>query len=445
MDAHVGDVLGAAREGLRRGERGRWENRVLTMRVLLLIALLMTHLAAQEVRADGDPGAQREARLLYLQGVTAQRDGRLERAIDLYKAALATDSARLEARAFLALALDQFGQSEEAIRQYDLYLQDEPDDSTVRLNRVAALVHLQRNREALEALETLQVAPRLQSVLENLRGVALLRTGQAQNAAAAFKKALELDSQRLEPRVNLAAALVVLGERTEAAEQLRLVLSAQPMDSAANNTLGVLLAGQKDDSSAVSAFQLAGQEPEAELNLVTLLAEQGKLSEALLAVSDVVDRYPDLTRAKVLYAIMLYRSGRSAEAERELAGLTGFLPSLYRGLSALDRAEHKVAVSELRDAVLARPESAVAHHNLSLALAAQNELTEAVREAKEARTLSPSNPAITLQLGLLAIRQHRFPDAIGHLETYLKLAPKAEDRALVRQYLAWLRDQPRKR
>lgn len=409
-------------------------------RFLVVLLLLLAPLAAQERRADGDAGAQREARLLYLQGVTAQRDGRLERAIDLYRSALQTDSARLEARAFLALALDQAGLSEQALEQYDLYLQQEPDDSTIKLNRAAALVHLKRWREALEALESLQVAPRLQAVEENLRGVALLRTGQAQMAVQAFEQALQLDPGRPEPRVNLAAALVVLGERARAAEELRQVLSAAPQDAAANNNLGVLL-GNQDRPAALSAFQTAGQEPEAELNLVTLLAEQGKLPEALLTVSDVVDRNPELGRARLLYAVMLYRSGRTAEAEHELAGLPGFLASLYRGLSAFQRGEAQLAVNELRDAVLARPESAVAHHNLSLALAARGELQEAVREAEAARALAPASPAVRLQLGMLAIEQKRFKEARAFLQSYLELAPAASDRALIEQYLTWLRSQ----
>lgn len=408
---------------------------------LLLILALLAPLHAQEGRADGDPGAQREARLLYLQGVTAQRDGRLERAIDLYRSALATDSARLEARAFLGLALDQAERPQEALEQYDLYLREEPEDTTVRLNRAAALVHLGRFREALEELETFEVAPHLQGIRKNLEGVALLRSGQAQKAAEAFHQALRLDPARLEPRVNLAAALVVLGEREQAAEELRQVLTALPRDPAANNNLGVLLADQKDGPAAVTAFRTAGQEPEAELNLVTLLGEQGKLEDALLLVSDVVDRFPELARARVLYAVMLYRAGRSSEAELELAGISGFLASLYRGLAAMDRGEHQLAVNELRQAVLARPESVAAHHNLSLALAARNELTEAVREAQEARQLSPSDPPIALQLALLAVRQNRYQDATTHFENYLRLAPGADDRALVQQYLAWLKDQ----
>ncbi len=404
-------------------------------RLLLVLALL---LASAQAQVDPDPGAQREARLLYQQGVSAHREGRLERAIDFYQSALATDPARLEARAFLGLALDQSDRPAEALEQYDLYLVQEPDDHTVGLNRAAALVHLARWGEALQALESLRVAPRLEGLRQNLRGVALLRSSQAQNAAQAFQIALQEQPELVEARVNLAAALLVLGQREQAAEELRAVLSARPQDPLANNNLGVLLAAH-DRPAALSAFQAAAREPEAELNLVTLLAEQGKLNEALLAVSQVVDQHPELDRARVLYAVLLYRAQRPAEAERELAELKGFLPSLYRGLSLLAQNQARRAVGELREAVLARPDSAVAHHNLSLALAASEHLTEAVREARQAYELAPASPAAALQLGVLAIRQRQYSDAIVHFESYLRLSPQANDRELVREYLSWLK------
>jgi Flp pilus assembly protein TadD len=74
---------------------------------------------------------------------------------------------------------------------------------------------------ALLVLERADEADSHQSELQNLRGVALVRAGQPDEALAAFNKALTIESSNSRARLNLAAHYAFYGYADKARAELK--------------------------------------------------------------------------------------------------------------------------------------------------------------------------------------------------------------------------------
>ncbi|CAN0423611.1 unnamed protein product, partial [Phaeothamnion confervicola] len=171
---------------------------------------------------------QREAVWLFEEARRLQRDGFMVRAVDTYRRALARDPGRLEYRPYLATALDDLGKYEEAKEQYDLYLKIEPLDSRIRLQRVATLIHLGDYDAATKELNGLKLYGSGMAVFHDLSGLLALRTNRPADAVQSYQTVLEQDSSRVDARINMAQAYLLLGQSEKAQEQLDIALKTGP-------------------------------------------------------------------------------------------------------------------------------------------------------------------------------------------------------------------------
>ncbi len=388
-----------------------------------------------------------EARQFFREGRTLHRSGRLERAVDLYHRGLQADPGRLEILPYLALALDALGRSREALDQYDAYLTLEPEDLRVRLNRVAALIHLGEDLEALEALREVELSASWQPEFHNLRGVVFLHLEQPARATDDFQVALAMRPGWTEASVNLASALLTMGRSTEALAILNQAVQASPGDPRAWNNLGVLLARGGDAQSARQAFQQAteaGDLSQAHLNSALLASRLEEGGAVLVQAADLVDRYPDLEDARLLYGAMLYRAGRLPEARQELEALLERAPEHrlgqeFLGLVLLGAGQEEQALPLLEAVAVARPDSAWAQHNLALALRVTGDLSGALEAAQSASSLDPSRPEIWYNLAVLLDLSTRPREAVAAFEKWLELSPDHAEAELVREHVEDLR------
>jgi len=388
-----------------------------------------------------------EARQFFREGRALHRSGGLERAVDLYRRGLQADPGRLEIRPYLALALDALGRSQEALDHYDAYLVLEPDDLRVRLNRVAALIHLGADLEALEALRGIELSASWQPEFHNFRGVVFLRVEQPAQAADDFRVALAMRPGWTEASVNLASALLATGRSEEAMNLLNQAVQASPGDPRAWNNLGVLLARGGDPQAARQAFEQAtkaGDLPLARLNSTLLASRLEGGGAVLVQAADLVDRYPDLEDARLLYGALLYRAGRLPEARQELEALLEGAPEHrlgqeFLGLVLMGAGEEEQALPLFEAVAVARPDSARAQHNLALALRSTGELSGALEAAQAASTLDPSQPEIWYNLAVLLDLATRPREAVAAFEKWLELSPDHAEAALVREHVEDLR------
>jgi tetratricopeptide (TPR) repeat protein len=391
--------------------------------------------------------AEWEARQFFREGRALHRSGRLERAVDLYRRGLQADTGRLEILPYLALALDALGHSQEALEQYDAYLALEPEDLRVRLNQVAAWIHLGAELEALQALREIELSASGLPEFHNLRGVVFLRQEQPARAADDFQVALAMRPGWNAAMVNLASAWREMGRSEEALALLNQAVRESPGTPQAWNNLGVLLARGGDVPAAHKAFSQATET--GDLNLAhfnsTLLASRfdGE-TDLLVQAAELVDRDPDMQESRLLYGALLYRAGRLPEARQELEALLERMPENrlgqeFLGLVLLGAGEEGQALPLLEAVAVAQPDSAWAQHNLALALRLTGDLSGALEAAQAANGLDPTSPEIWYNLGLLLDLSTRPREAVAAFEKWLEMSPDHAEAAQVREHVEDLR------
>ncbi len=131
-------------------------------------------------------------------------------------------------------------------------------------------------------------------------------------------------------------------------------------------------------------------------------------------------------------ALAAFKHGQQASAlalyKRALASDPVNFTALYMSGAILLQAE-KPAEAEvfLKNAVLAKQDSAEAHNNLGLALARLGQLTQAIASFREALRIRPHYANALLNLGNAFRRAEQLPDAIAMYEAAIALSPQDAD------------------
>jgi Flp pilus assembly protein TadD len=197
-------------------------------------------------------------------GVVLFSAGRVDEAMDHYRAALRIKPDSVDARHNLGLALLVKGQTDDAIAQYQ---------------------------------EALRIKPAFGEAHANL-GHALIRQQRIPEAIHQYRLALETMPDDIESHYNLGVALLEEGQAPAAREHFAAVVRLQPDRAEAHNNLGFTLLDAGDIEEAVreyrEALRLRPGLPEALCNLVEALLIQGKIEEAREQQRLLLPSHPEL-------------------------------------------------------------------------------------------------------------------------------------------------------
>jgi len=200
------------------------------------------------------------------------------------------------------LALEA-GRAEEALALFRQSLAAAPAETDLYRNAGAALLRLGRTQEALDTAAAGLAAVGERAELLTLRGNCLVERKEFTAALADYERALSLDPDHPDYLANAAACCLELDLVLRAEELLGRLLEVAPTATAYNLT-GNLAMIQQDDLRAELAYQealaLEPDNPEVALNLVALYLSQGGFAKAREALDPVLERWPELPRAREL-------------------------------------------------------------------------------------------------------------------------------------------------
>lgn len=256
---------------------------------------------------------------------------------------------------------------------------------------------------AAEFRRALQMQPELKEADNNL-GLTLLAEGDTEGAVEEFRKALKTDPQYTKAINNLGLVFLELGRWNDAITQYRALIALDAGIPEAYFNLGSALKHNDDYGGAAEAFersvQLDPSFPEAHCSLGEVLWEQGKLDEAVMELRSAVS-----------------------------AAHGGFLPA-YQILASLllQKGDIDGALAVLQQVVRVAPQNGPAFVTLGMALKKKGDIDGAAKAFQTAQTLSES--ANTFQAatqltgtGALLRRQGNFAEAAEKLQFALRLAP----------------------
>jgi tetratricopeptide (TPR) repeat protein len=263
----------------------------------------------------------------------------------------------------------------------------------------------------VELEETIRQSPR-DARAQFYLGEALQRSGQAREAADAYREAARLDPTSPDAPVRLATILVDAGADAEARDLLLSVVHYHPRHAEAHRLLGQIYQARGFYQYAAGHYALATRlrpdDADAWAGLGVCAARNSEPTRALSALRRAVALRPH-------QAVFLRALGRAEAQFGEL----------------------ELAAAHLRQATALDPTSAVGQYELGRVLAGRDD-TQREAEAALQRAIALANlPDARFELGLLLESTGRPADAAPELESVLRREPHhyAARNALARVYL----------
>jgi tetratricopeptide (TPR) repeat protein len=171
-----------------------------------------------------------------------------------------------------------------------------------------AMVHYQK---------ALEINPDFAEAHNNL-GNFLFQKGSVDEAMVHYQKALEINPDYAEAHYNLGYALLKMGNVDEAIAHLQKALQINPDYAEAHNNLGYALIqkGSVDEATAhfQKALQINPDYADAHNNLGNILLEKGSVDEAIIHFQKALQIKPDFAEAHKNLSNALLQKGRVDEA-----------------------------------------------------------------------------------------------------------------------------------
>jgi tetratricopeptide (TPR) repeat protein len=199
---------------------------------------------------------------------------------------------------------------------------------------------------------------------------------------------------------NLGSLMSARGNANEAIADFRKALELWPDQSKDHNNLGKALVQKGRMAEAMDEFQTAlrisPNDPDAESNMGAALLQQGDTGGAISHLRQAIEKFPRHAQAHINLGNALLQTGRTDAAIEEYRK-TLDLPfdhaeSHYSIASALrQKGDVEAAIIQYRKALELRPDYANAHNNLGNALRQQGRIAEAVHEFEAALKSDPGS------------------------------------------------------
>lgn len=175
------------------------------------------------------------------------------------------------------------------------------------------------------------------------------------------------------------------------------------------------------------------------------LAQDGKNKDAINKLNDAVKEHPTFMLAFNELGVQYQKVGELDKANAALESAlklspNNFAPLVNHGIVLVRLKRYAEAEADLRAALKENDKSAVAHYYLGRALAYLGQFDEAEKELTTAVTLGGDQMKEAHRyLGAIYHARGDNERAIAQLETYLKIAPKADDAGAVRDLIKQLK------
>ncbi len=321
-----------------------------------------------------------------------------------------------------------------------------PKDVEVLLLYANSLAALRDPAGAIAQIEeALKVNPKSSPAFVNL-GAVRMRSGEAKEAEAAFRKAIELEPASVDAKLALANFLWAVERAPEAEATLKEALAKEPQHLLANRMLAVLYVATKRPNEAeqpLKAVADVSKTPASRLQLADYYAGVGRNKEAANLLTPLSSDPATFADAHARLAALDYAEGRLAEAHKRLDGVLAKIPTHAPVLVMKTQwltTENKLdeALDRGKAAVAADPESATAHFALATVHDRRSEVADAVKAYNEVLRLNPRAVAAQVELSRLSLISGDKTGAVRYAESARQAEPSsAEARvALARSLIA---------
>jgi tetratricopeptide (TPR) repeat protein len=438
----------------------------MTLRLLPLVALVLATFASVPAQSSGPPKERSHVERFR---TAENRAERAEADANAKLTANADDDSALNARSLARMRLGRYSEAYDDLRRAVTL---KPNNSEYQANLGYVLWKLGRAAEAVTAERTALKLDEKNTTAHYQLGRFLLRLGEQKDlneAISELRRALELDPRQYEVRFELVAAYRSLGEFAQAAAQLDVLTESRPTDARVFYVSALLDTDRNDLNAAIRNFNEAlKRDPTmygAWQDLGLVFVRASRWSDAVETFAELTHRQPNSVEAAYFYALSLYNSGKTSEAESEvrralrldagaveahtLLGIilasrgnanieaadalsqaialnpNSFDAQFYFGRVQYAMKEYAGAAKSLRAAVNLNPRRVEARFFLGTALEAAGESAAALAEYQKLVESDVNSAIGQLGLGALLVKQGKLEEAVAALKRAISLDPKS--------------------
>ena len=317
-----------------------------------------------------------------------------------------------------AIAFHQQGKFEDAIRDYDLFLDMYPDNPGVRSNLGAALAASGKYARAIEEYKLALLKTQDPQVRLNL-AIAYYKSTDYRLAGQELETVHAADGANRQATMLLADCKLRTGEYKAAIALLEPLHTTQPQDVGIDYILGTALVrdGQAEAAQRVINPLLSGPDSaEKRLLLGTSKFAARDFAGAREDLRAAVEMKPDLPDVNAYYGLVLFSSGETEESrgyfERELKqDPHDFESNLHLGMlvRTVDQ-KYPEALEYLNRALAARPGDLAVRYQIALVKMAQGRQESARTELEDIVRLAPTFTEAHVSLATVYFRENRKED-----------------------------------
>jgi len=332
-----------------------------------------------------------------------------------------------------AVTFHQQGKLEEAIRDYELFLDIYPDAPEVRSNLGAALAATGKYARAIEEYK-LALMKKSEPQLHLNLALAYYKTDDFASAIGELEKVRAVEPDNRQVQTLLADSYVHNGENKKAIDVLWPVYAASSSDLAVDYVLGTALArdGQAELAQRVVNPLMAGPDSaEKHMLLGTAKFAAHDYPGALDDFHKAVEMNPDMPEVNSYYGQALFSNGHTEESqkyfEKELAhNPNDFQSNVHVGLLLKQDQKYDDALKFLKRALAGRPGDVAVRYQIALVKMAQGKDQVALDEMEEIVSESPKFLEAHVSLSTLYYRLKRKEDGNNERKIVEKLTAERQ-------------------
>ncbi len=332
-----------------------------------------------------------------------------------------------------AVTLHQQGKLEEAIRDYELFLDVYPDAPEVRSNLGAALVATGKYAQAIEEYK-LALMKKSDPKLHLNLALAYYKTDDFASAIPELEKARAGEPDDRQVQMLLADSYVHTGDNKKAIDLLWPVYVANGNDPAVDYVLGTALArdGQVDLAQRVISPLMQGSDSaEKHMLLGTAKFAAHDYPGALEDLRKAAEMNPNLPEVNSYYGQALFSNGQTEESravfEKELAqNPNDFQSNVHVGLLLKQDQKYDEAMIYLKRALAGRPGDVAVRYQIALVKMAQGKDGAALDDLEDIVSESPKFLEAHVSLSTLYYRLKRKDDGNRERQIVEKLTAERQ-------------------
>ena len=372
---------------------------------------------------------------LFGDGNKQLKAGNTNGAIVLFKSALEKDQNYLDARYQLAKAYLAARKYEQAEREFQKIIRQNPARSDVRLE-IAKLYNASNKPDMAiyEANEYLKSNPAAPDALDII-GTGYAIKNRLDEAESHFLQTLKADPGRVSAKLELAAVYARKEKGREARGLLDEIIAKDPKNVRAYAMLASLESSTGNRDKALQIYQTIAEINPADLNALyrqaTIYLDKGDMANVDKKADEIMRKFPKRPEGHLLKGLVHYGKRNFNEAVTNLQNSLKAGQSLqayyYLGLSHYNRGELELALSQFRKTLDFNPKFNQVRLLISAILLKQKRIDDAVTEARRVVEADEKNALAHNILGSAYLAKGMPDEAMKELDRAIDLDPKLVD------------------